>query len=114
MARPRRGLPASPTSARPRRGVREDVLSRYAVNWRGARPRETYLREGEAKEKKKTSKTFEKKRESVTKEVENFLKSLFSLFLSLFGLRPCDEAAAAAEVDEEDERRAPPLRCCAF
>lgn len=63
MARPRGGLPASPTSARRRKGVREHTLSRYAVNWRSARARETYLREGEAeREKKKTSKTFEKKR----------------------------------------------------
>ena len=49
MARPRGGLPAPPTAARRRKGARERAIFRYVVNWRNARARETYLREGEAK-----------------------------------------------------------------
>ena len=54
MARPRGGLPASPISARRYKVVQECILSLYLVNWRNARARETYLREGEARGEKKT------------------------------------------------------------
>ena len=77
---PRGGVPASPTSALRRRGAREERMSRYVVNWRNARARETYLVErgeeeakGEKKEKtwRKEKSVRREKREQ--EEVDFFL-----------------------------------------
>lgn len=58
MARPRGGLPASPISACRCKVAQKRIFSRYVVNWRNARARETYLREGEARGKKRPGRLF--------------------------------------------------------